>query len=188
MCFPIYHLQLEMAAEKFCLAMFTMGDQEEGYRRMRDALLEIDGELDEALRKKGSHSGAESTAAGAKGPCVEAEGAGIGANDTENGPKGVDESCFVEIPLCRAWDLPWEKVPLEDSAGRVSVEFVNLYPPGIPLLAPGERITKEALRGFQEDLRQGLRLQGLCDGGRFVRCVAEEAARPYCARREGPLL
>lgn len=34
-----------------------------------------------------------------------------------------------------------ESLPLKESAGRVCSEFVMCYPPGIPILAPGERIT-----------------------------------------------
>jgi arginine/lysine/ornithine decarboxylase len=36
-------------------------------------------------------------------------------------------------------------LPLRESAGKVCSEFVMCYPPGIPILAPGERITKEIL-------------------------------------------
>lgn len=35
-----------------------------------------------------------------------------------------------------------EAVPLRFSIGRVCAEFVMCYPPGIPILAPGERITE----------------------------------------------
>lgn len=38
-----------------------------------------------------------------------------------------------------------ESVPTELSAGRVCNEFVMRYPPGIPIIAPGERITNEVL-------------------------------------------
>lgn len=38
-----------------------------------------------------------------------------------------------------------EAVPLEKAAGRVCSEFVMCYPPGIPILAPGEAITREIL-------------------------------------------
>lgn len=38
-----------------------------------------------------------------------------------------------------------ESVALDDSIDRVCSEFVMCYPPGIPILAPGERITKEIL-------------------------------------------
>ncbi len=38
-----------------------------------------------------------------------------------------------------------KSVPIKESAGLVCSEFVMCYPPGIPILAPGERITKEIL-------------------------------------------
>lgn len=38
-----------------------------------------------------------------------------------------------------------ESLPIMESAGRVCTEFVMCYPPGIPILAPGEKITKEIL-------------------------------------------
>ena len=38
-----------------------------------------------------------------------------------------------------------KSVPLEESAGLVCSEFVMCYPPGIPILAPGERITRDIL-------------------------------------------
>lgn len=39
-----------------------------------------------------------------------------------------------------ALELPWEAVAPEHSAGRTAAEYVWAYPPGIPLLLPGERI------------------------------------------------
>ena len=38
-----------------------------------------------------------------------------------------------------------ESLPLKETAGRVCSEFVMCYPPGIPILAPGERITDKIL-------------------------------------------
>ncbi|MGN0432881.1 MAG: aminotransferase class I/II-fold pyridoxal phosphate-dependent enzyme [Lachnospiraceae bacterium] len=38
-----------------------------------------------------------------------------------------------------------KSIPLKESAGRVCSEFLMCYPPGIPILAPGERITPEIL-------------------------------------------
>lgn len=38
-----------------------------------------------------------------------------------------------------------ESLPLRQTRGRVCSEFVMCYPPGIPILAPGERITREIL-------------------------------------------
>lgn len=38
-----------------------------------------------------------------------------------------------------------ESLPIEQSAGRICSEFVMCYPPGIPILAPGEEITAEII-------------------------------------------
>jgi lysine decarboxylase len=45
-----------------------------------------------------------------------------------------------ELPIGVAWRSPAEAVPLEEAAGRVAAAPICPYPPGIPLLVPGERI------------------------------------------------
>ena len=45
-----------------------------------------------------------------------------------------------ELPLGQAWRAPRERVPLTAAAGRIAAEPLCPYPPGIPLLIPGERI------------------------------------------------
>ena len=44
-----------------------------------------------------------------------------------------------------AFYAPKESLPLEQTAGRICSEFVMCYPPGIPILAPGEEITEDIL-------------------------------------------
>lgn len=51
-------------------------------------------------------------------------------------------------------------IPLEKSAGYVCSEFVMCYPPGIPILAPGERITKEILDYIQYAKAKGCSMTG----------------------------
>lgn len=68
-------------------------------------------------------------------------------------------------PLFRAWDGKKQRVRLADSAGEVSGEFLYLYPPGIPLLTPGEVISPSLLEKVLEYKAQGLSLQGLEDYG-----------------------
>ncbi|MGM9680099.1 MAG: aminotransferase class I/II-fold pyridoxal phosphate-dependent enzyme [Eubacteriales bacterium] len=53
-----------------------------------------------------------------------------------------------------------KNVPLEKSAGYVCSEFVMCYPPGIPILAPGERITKEILDYIQYAKAKGCSMTG----------------------------
>ena len=51
----------------------------------------------------------------------------------------------VTVTPQEAFYAPKESLPITETAGRVCSEFVMCYPPGIPILAPGERITKQIL-------------------------------------------
>jgi arginine/lysine/ornithine decarboxylase len=54
-------------------------------------------------------------------------------------------------------------LPLEDSADRIAAEFVMSYPPGIPIVAPGERITKEIIGYINYAREKGCFLTGTQD-------------------------
>ena len=53
-----------------------------------------------------------------------------------------------------------ESLPLKDTAGRVCSEFVMCYPPGIPILAPGERITEDILSYITYAKEKGCSMTG----------------------------
>lgn len=59
-----------------------------------------------------------------------------------------------------AFYAPKKSVPLAESAGLVCSEFVMCYPPGIPILAPGERITKEILDYIEYAKLKGCSMTG----------------------------
>jgi lysine decarboxylase len=48
-----------------------------------------------------------------------------------------------------------EAVPADAAVGRVSAELVAPYPPGVPVLAPGERITAEAVAALRQAYAEG---------------------------------
>jgi arginine decarboxylase len=54
-------------------------------------------------------------------------------------------------------------IPLKDSLGQISAEFLMAYPPGIPILCPGEIITKEIVDYVQELKNANLYVQGTED-------------------------
>ncbi len=56
-----------------------------------------------------------------------------------------------------------ESVPIRQTAGMICAEFVMCYPPGIPILAPGERITKEIIDYILYAGEKGCSLQGTED-------------------------
>ncbi len=64
-----------------------------------------------------------------------------------------------------------EQVDLHSGIDRVSAETVTVYPPGIPVLTPGEVITKEAVRYLEEILALGATVDGLDEGNRLIGVV-----------------
>ena len=56
-----------------------------------------------------------------------------------------------------------ETLAVDDAVGRVSAESIAGYPPGIPALLPGERITSEAIAYLRELRESGARLHGASD-------------------------
>ncbi|OBR94507.1 arginine decarboxylase [Clostridium ragsdalei P11] len=85
--------------------------------------------------------------------------------------RGNRKSDFLDIPpIPVQLKIPRdafnsEKTPvlLKDSIGMISGEFLMAYPPGIPVLCPGEEITKEIVDYVQELKDTGLYVQGTED-------------------------
>ena len=132
-----YHLQMEMLAGTYVLAMTTVGDTKEGLDRLRDALLAIDAELDAKLK---SGSGQEQKP--------------MQMTDTDlplSGRQPSLEKVWTIAGAVKCRDVvPSRKGKIEtcsfaDSVGYISLEYAYLYPPGSPLIVPGERITQEAV-------------------------------------------
>lgn len=53
-----------------------------------------------------------------------------------------------------------EQLPLAQTIDRISSEFVMSYPPGIPILAPGEKITREIIEYIQYSKEKGCSMTG----------------------------
>ena len=62
-----------------------------------------------------------------------------------------------------AFYSPKKMVKIEKSSGMICSEFVMCYPPGIPILAPGERITDEILSYIRYAKEKGCSLTGTED-------------------------
>jgi arginine/lysine/ornithine decarboxylase len=62
-----------------------------------------------------------------------------------------------------AFFAPSHAVPLEAAIGAVSSELVIPYPPGIPVLAPGETITADKVAYLREGATHGMYLSGPVD-------------------------
>ena len=127
-----YHLQMEMETPGYVLAITSVGDTEEGFQRLADAILEIDRSLEGTEKEKKNYKNSEW-----RKPSVR------------------------KMKLQQAMDCPKELVNPEDAAGRISSEFVSLYPPGIPLIVPGEEISAGWIRYVRNCVEEGLDVHGL---------------------------
>ena len=70
---------------------------------------------------------------------------------------------------------PQEVVPTAAAVGRVAVESLAAYPPGIPNVLPGERLTAETLEYIQQALDHGGALRGASDRTLLTLRVAIES-------------
>lgn len=147
-----YHLQMEMACESYVLAMFTVGDTEEGYRRLAQAVLELDAELVAQVKPD-----VEKRRGNTKHGCY-----------MDDMIKTVTMHASETLLLHEAWDAQKEAVSLELAQERVAGEFINLYPPGTPIVVPGERLTKEVIQLLQKCLKAGLKVQGINKDERII--------------------
>lgn len=90
---------------------------------------------------------------------------------TEYYGRGTRKSDFLDMPSIPvqlkiprdAFNSEKTPVLLKDSIGMISGEFLMAYPPGIPVLCPGEEITKEIVDYVQELKDTGLYVQGTED-------------------------
>jgi lysine decarboxylase len=64
-----------------------------------------------------------------------------------------------------AFFAPHETVELDVSSGRLSSEIVTVYPPGIPILVPGEVVTGEVTDYLDSVSRMGGIVDGLAEDG-----------------------
>jgi lysine decarboxylase len=83
----------------------------------------------------------------------------------------------VAMPPRAAFFAPCELVPADDAVGRVAAEFAAPYPPGIPAIAPGERITAEVVEALRAAAAAGTRIAYATDQSLRSILVVKEPRR-----------
>lgn len=132
-----YHLELEMCGPDYVTAITSLADTREGIERLVRAFIEIDQSL-----------------------------------DTDKGQAFIESheafTSTYKLPiqvmtLADAAEQEGCRVPIKESEEFISAEFVYLYPPGIPIVAPGELLTPSLIDTILEYKRMGLLVQGMED-------------------------
>ena len=163
-------MQMEMAAGDYVLAMTSVGDTKEGFQRLVQALEEIDSKLDEenhsffSMERKNPDQ--PSMGIKAEEDCPEKgkiesmrqKSAGLPRLEQVFTSAGIEYIAKDNKEKIRI--LPWESC-----AGYISMEYAYLYPPGIPLVVPGERISEEVMLLIREYHDMGFEINGLIKDG-----------------------
>lgn len=148
-----YKVQLEMASFKYVIAMTSVADKQEYYDRFLEALQKID----------------------------ESWETGKYNNDAKT-ESNKDTSCYAinnkpQVCMCPAdaIDLMDENgyedlsVNSPDICGRISISSILIYPPGMPVVNVGERITGDVCRIINSAINAGMEVPGLKEGK--IRCL-----------------
>ncbi|MEK7702935.1 MAG: aminotransferase class I/II-fold pyridoxal phosphate-dependent enzyme [Nitrospirota bacterium] len=126
-----YDIQVEMADPINVLVIVSIGDRKDDLVRLVDALREISKEY---------HG---------KAPLFSAQ---IG-----NPPFGK----ATDLSPRDAFFKELQYIPLVEADGKISAEIVTVYPPGIPILVPGEQVTQDVIQYIVEMDRIGATVDGL---------------------------
>lgn len=194
-----WHLQPEMLSRSYVLMLSSIGDDEEGFRRLSEALHQIDrswstagspptvgkATMPEGNRRKpvgiGEQEEQEALSA-VTGPEASREMAGSADRPAEHARSSFPEAVMT---IRKAQDSAQERVLFAEAAGRVSGEYLYLYPPGIPLITPGERIPDDLPVRVRDLMEAGYAVEGADDHSlSSIWCVdqqeeGEKPERPY---------
>ena len=130
-----YHIELEMADQCNCIAMTSVCDSAEMYDRLFEALKEIDREI-----------------------------AAQGIKEKNQRTEIIADGFLVPEKLMESWQcigMEKEWISVKNAEGRIAGGYVTLYPPGSPLLVPGEKIVKETVEKLRYYIYNGYNVLGL---------------------------
>ncbi len=152
-----FNLVMEMKSRDYVIALTSIFDAEEGFERLIEALEKLDTDDSFTLDK------------------------------TEKFDYTLECSIFQDFPDRRfmpaeAIDISVRQgksfVAMESSVGEVSADYVYFYPPGIPLLVPGEVIEERLVKYIKNAVKCGIDIHGGADGdGIFVCAYGKERSR-----------
>jgi len=129
-----YHLQMEMASGQYVLALCSAMDTKKGLERLALALEEMDESQMFANKKNFPFK-----------------------------KQTIYRQYKQILPIYKVEEMKKQVVGLWDAVGKVAGEYLYLYPPGVPVLVPGEEITEEAIQDILDYQKAGFDIVGLCE-------------------------
>ncbi|MBC5811408.1 MAG: aminotransferase class I/II-fold pyridoxal phosphate-dependent enzyme [Candidatus Eremiobacteraeota bacterium] len=137
-----YNVQCELADLFNCLALFTIGTTAEAADRLVYGVAELSRE---------------------DRPIDVFSPSGVLERRLKTGTYALPKIPPIRMNPRDAFLADTEHVRFKESPGRICAEVITPYPPGIPVLSPGEEITREAVDYLELEKRAGVRMQGPYD-------------------------
>ncbi len=134
-----YGIEPELCGTDYLVGITTWLDREQAFYRVEKALMEIDGRLEKADTIWGDRI------------------------EKISDSMQWEEYAKVCLTLAEAMEAGFKELPFEQCAGQISKEFIYLYPPGIPIIAPGEMVSKVMVEKILRYREMGLSVQGMAD-------------------------
>lgn len=130
-----YGLQMEMSSGNYVLAMTSFVDTEEGLERLADALLEIDATLTVTDQRE------------------------------MFSPEKIYRQPRKAMEIDEVQDGESTSVAFSEAEGRICADYIYLYPPGIPVIVPGEVLDQQTLTVIETCQKMELDVEGLPQAG-----------------------
>lgn len=135
-----HHLEMEMTAAHYVTGISSAADDEEAFARLSRGLHEMDEELGKRENQRTVYM------------------------IKSRGISGIQ----AVMPPGMAQEREKEWVEIKRAGDRITGAYLYVYPPGIPLAVPGERLTKSVCGQIESCLAAGQELQGLDEKGRVA--------------------
>lgn len=142
-----YKIELEMSSINYALAMTSICDSKENFKRLLDALKDIDNKLEKENKSKEE------------------------IKEQEKKTNSNKENLNIKLQLPKKELSILKAIKNNNSEfknyneleGKISKEYIWVYPPGIPLITPGEVINKDIIRKIGEFEKVGIEVRTTFD-------------------------
>lgn len=156
-----YGIQLEMSSLKYAIAMTSIFDSAEYYDRFYNALCEID----RRYNANNINNSANNNQNYAEHYNIFNNTSSIKKADIKVNIADFKNEALMSIAkaLNEGDKNGYDKIMMNDSSlyGRISAKMVYVYPPGIPILCPGEIISENVVNIISKAIDHGLEVVGL---------------------------
>ncbi len=135
-----YGIQCEYGTDSTILFIATIGNRASELKSLLSALQDVSQEIEKEKKQDCSNDGKRSLFDFKKFELIQ----------------GITPSEGVHLPK--------SLVSLQESIGQCAGEFIVPYPPGIPVVVPGEIISEQVVNYIEEGIRKGYNINGVYDG------------------------